>query len=469
MSFQYRKSFSDFLKLWRDRKKLADRNLSSDLKSFLPPALEILEKPPQPASGWILGIITSIIIVALLWSIFGKVNIISVAEGKIIPSGKVKQIQPYAHGMVSNILVTEGQIVSIDQPLIELDRTQTDADETRLLLEKSIVTKKIERYMALVELLRLPAEESISDELILFHPILNGNTQNGVLLLEQYKSLRFQQHVLESQLNEKLAELDGNQILINQFSTNIPLAKKRLDVLQSLFDKKMVGLTDYMSAEIYYNDQVYGHKAQSKKTEQILSAINTIQNQLTVLNSSILVTTIEELDELTRQLETINQDLIKVQDLSAKQIQYSPVNGTVKDLMINTVGGIVTPAQVLMEIIPLEEKLEVEAFLSNNDIGYVEVGQTAEIKVHTFPFTKYGFINATIAHVAEDATVDENLGLVYRISLILEKNFIIVDGQEKVLVPGMLVSAEISTGKRRIIEFLLAPLIKMKNDSLRER
>jgi hemolysin D len=115
------------------------------------------------------------------------------------------------------------------------------------------------------------------------------------------------------------------------------------------------------------------------------------------------------------------------------------------------------------------ETLKVEAFLSNQDIGYVKVGQPAEIKIATFPFTKYGVINAEVTHVAEDATVDENLGLVYRVLLSMEKNSLMVNGKEEFLMPGMTVSAEIATDKRRIIEFVLAPLLRMKDESLRER
>ena len=122
-----------------------------------------------------------------------------------------------------------------------------------------------------------------------------------------------------------------------------------------------------------------------------------------------------------------------------------------------------------MEVVPLGEILEVEAFLGNKDIGYVRAGQSAEVKVTTFPFTKYGIINAKVSMVADDATVDEKLGLVYRVRLELTKNSIMVDGQETPLLPGMAVSAEIATGKRRVIEYVLAPLLRMKNESIRER
>jgi hemolysin D len=456
-------------KLWRERDKLADRKLSEDLKSFLPPALEVMEKPPHPAAWWLLRIITAIVVVALIWSIFGKVNVVSVAEGKIIPVGKIKEIQPYDHGMIRAILVTEGQIVEAGQPLIELDRTQTEADERRLLSERGVVEPKRRRRLALMELLRRTPGEPVSDEMVVFHEALEGDRDNGRKLLEEYRAIVFQRQALESQIIERRAELASSQVLMKQYAENTPLAKQRLEAYEKLYLKGQVGLTDYMSAKVYYNEQVYGLEAEEHRSEQLTAAINSAERQLAAQVAQSLTETMEELDELTRQLEAIDQELIKVQDLTFKQVLYAPIRGAVKGLLTNTVGGVVTPAQVLMEIVPLGEKLEVEAFLGNQDIGYVKNGQAAEIKVATYPFTKYGVINATVEHVAEDATVDEKLGLIYRIQLAMEKGTIMVNGKKEPLMPGMAVSAEIATDERRIIEFVLAPLLRMKDESLRER
>ena len=224
-----------------------------------------------------------------------------------------------------------------------------------------------------------------------------------------------------------------------------------------------------MSAQAYHNEQLFGLKEAESRSEQLLAAIDSAERQLSAQTAQNLSSALDELDELTRQLEAIAQELVKVRDLASKQALRAPVKGTVKGLLANTVGGVVTPAQVLMEIVPLGETLEVEAFLGNQDVGHVKAGQAAEIKVATYPFTKYGVIDGLVAHVAEDATVDERLGLVYRVRLVLEKNSIVVDGREAPLMPGMAVSAEIATDKRRVIEFVLAPLLRMKDESLRER
>jgi hemolysin D len=455
--------------LWKERGKLADRKLSEDLKSFLPPSLEIMEKPPHPAAGWLLGIITAIVVTAMVWATLGKVDVISVAEGKIIPSGKVKEIQPYSHGMVAAILVTEGQRVEEGQILVELDMAQNQADVTRLLSERKAAEVKRNRRLGLVWLLRLPLGESVDDALVIDHPSLNGDRDNGLKLLEEYRAILFQRKGLESQLSEKQSELAVNQVLIKQYAENIPLAQTRLEAMRELYDKKMAVLIEYMGAMAYLNEQVFGLEAETRRSEQISAAIVSAESQLKSQVAQSLAQAMEELDELNRQLEAIEQELLKAKDLSDKQTLRSPVSGTVKGLTASTIGGIVTPAQVLMEIVPRGEILEVEAFLGNQDIGYVKVGQKAEIKVTTFPFTKYGVIDAEVTHVAEDATVDERSGLIYRLRLKLEKNSIEVNGREEPLMPGMAVTAEIATDKRRIIEYVLAPLLRMKDESLRER
>jgi hemolysin D len=372
--------------------------------------------------------------------------------------------------MITAILVTEGQMVELGQALIMLDKTQTEADERRLLSERSVALAKRNRRLALVELLRLSLDAIPLDEEVTRHPALGGDAANGQILLEEYKIHVSQRQGLESQIIERQAEWASNQKLVEKFTVNVPLAKKRLDALEKLYLKKMVGLSDYLNAKIYYNEQIYGLDSENKRSEQLLAAIKSAEKQLSTLVAQGFSETLGELNELTKQLESIDQEIIKTRDLASKQNLYAPVRGTVKGLLTNTVGGIVTPAQILMEIVPIGDTLEVEAFLSNQDIGYVKSGQKAEIKIATYPFTKYGVINGLVTHVADDATVEEKQGLLlYRVRLVMEKSSILVDGQDQPLMPGMAVSAEIATDKRRLIEFVLSPLLKMKDESFRER
>ena len=458
---------ADLKTLWRDRHKLAEKRLPTDLKSFLPPSLEVMEKPPHPAPRVILAIIAAICLVGLIWSVFGRVDIVTVAEGKIIPSGKIKEIQPFDKGVVSRILVAEGQMVEAGAPLIELDRTQTDAEEFRLTAEGKFAEEKLLRRQIMADLLRAGAEPG--DEAILEHPRLEGDQEEGRQLLEEYRSVTAQWKTLESQLEERWAEWASSREIIKQLTATLPLVEQRLTAYKKLFDRSLVTMNEYLALEEERLRQFHGLESEKARSQQLTAAITGMEKQIEAQRAQSLSDILNELDELNRQTEAVRQELAKVRDLGSKQVLYAPVKGTIKGLVANTVGGVVSPAQVLMELVPMDEVLEVEAFISNQDIGYVRAGQTAEIKIHTFPFTKYGVIDATVAQVADDATVDEKLGLIYRTRLILAKNTILVDGRDVPLVPGMAVSAEIATDKRRLIEFFLAPLLRMKDESLRER
>jgi hemolysin D len=459
----------NIIALWQERHKLSEKRLPVDLKSFLPPSLEVMEKPPHPAPRVILAIICGICFFGLIWAVVGKVDIITVAEGKIIPSGKVKEIQPYDRGVVSRILVQEGQLVEAGAPLIELDRTQTAAEESRLASESDFVVNKRVRREIMVDLLRLPADASPDDETINNDPRLKGDSGNAALLFEEYKSVLAQWQSLESQLEERKAEWASSQEIIKQLSGTLPLIEQRLAAYKNLFEKRLVGINEYLALEEERLRQFHGLESEKSRSTQLAAAINSMNKQIEAQKSQSLSEVLNELSDLKRQSEALSQELTKVRDLGSKQVLYAPVSGTVKGLMANTIGGVVEPAQVLMELVPMGETLEVEAFISNQDIGYVRAGQRAEIKIHTFPFTKYGVIDATVENVAEDATVDEKQGLIYRARLLMDKGTIMVGGRETPLLPGMAVSAEIATDQRRLIEFFLAPLLRMKDESLRER
>lgn len=213
--------------------------------------------------------------------------------------------------------------------------------------------------------------------------------------------------------------------------------------------------------------QVIGLVGRSGSGKSTLAKL--VQRQIAAQKAKSLSDALMQIDDLSRQTRELEQELAKISDLGEKMILVSPVDGTVKGLNISTVGGVVSPAEILMEVAPLDERLEVEAFVGNQDIGYVREGQAAEVKVHTFPFTRYGVISARVELVARDATVDEKLGLIYRTRLSLAENVMLVDGGLTPLLPGMAVTAEIATGKRRLIEFFLAPLLKARQESLRER
>ncbi len=202
---------------------------------------------------------------------------------------------------------------------------------------------------------------------------------------------------------------------------------------------------------------------------QNIAAIETSAQQLNTLKAEVISRTLTRVDELQRQIQSLTQELAKANDIKAKQILHAPVDGNIQQLAVHTIGGVVTEAQVLMQLVPHNDYLEVEAVLENKDIGFVHVGQTAEIKINTLNFTKYGVIDAEVVGVTADAVVDEVKGLVYKLRLKMPQKTMNINGREINLLPGMSVMAEVKTGKRKLIEFVLSPLLRKADESVGER
>lgn len=455
---------------WAHRDQLGDKDLSRHERDFLPAALEIQETPPSPAGrflGWaLMGLFT----IGLAWACLGHIDIVAVAEGKIIPSGHSKQIQPMEKGYVKAIYVKDGQQVAQNEPLIELDQTLTAADQERLTRELAFVEGNLARHQAMLELLAKPDHASsysqAVQQLSSAHP---EATEQAQLLWQHWRGYQSRRQTLRAQWEEKQAEQHTSQEIIRQLEATLPLITQRVTTIKTLVDKHMAPEMQYLELEEARIAQQQTLAAERSRQQQFAAALQSINKQLQTLDAETHGQTLADLQEQQRQRDAITQELHKARDLNAKQILYAPVAGQVQQLMVNTLGGVVTPAQELMIIVPTEQPLEVEAILENKDIGFVREGQRAEVKIHTFPFTRYGVIDARITGITQDAIADEQRGLIYKMRLQLDKSSLWVDEKEISLIPGMRVSAEVKTGKRRLIEYFLAPLIQYGDESVRER
>lgn len=455
--------------LWKNLPQWSERGVNRSLRDFLPPSLEVLEKPPHPAPRVLLWVTVAIFVVGVAWAVLGKVDIVTSAEGKIIPGGKVRVIQPLEKGVVSAILVKDGEFVTQGQPLVELDQTQNAADLSRTRNELSFVTHRLARRRVLSEWLGQENPLTLTFASMREQISERNLSVDARLLYEEWHSLVVDIETLRSQLAERQSELNTSKIIIQQYNATLPLLQSRVDAIKYLYEQRVVARMEYLTLEEERQRQLHALEAEVSRSEQLASAITSVERQIAATKAKNLSEVLVQVDDLERQRESLEQELAKLTDIGKKMILTSPVDGTVKGLAINTVGGVVNEAEVLMEVVPLDEVLEVEAFVGNQDIGYVMEEQSAEVKIHTFPFTRYGVIAAKVESIAKDATVDEKQGLIYRTRLSLAENTLMVDGRQTQLMPGMAVTAEITTGKRRLIEFFLAPLLRAKQESLRER
>jgi membrane fusion protein, hemolysin D len=467
-----------FKDAWLNRDKLGDDNKTRELAAFLPAALEIQEAPPNPIARWLMWSLLALMLIIILWASLGHVNIVASAEGKIIPSSRVKQIQPLEKAVVKKILVSEGQYVDAGQALIELDSTLTQADQQRLSGELQSAGLKLAVSDALMALLELSAKQQQALEfsslvLTTTTTISTASEYDFILhkrlLWQQWQQYRAQKLTLQSTLAKTQAEQAAIREVISKLEQTLPIMVKRTATMKALYSKSYASETDYLELEQERIQQTQDLAAERQRLNQLAAEKNEVQQQIKGLEAQTSATLLADMAESQRQIATLQEELTKASDLNAKQILYSPVSGQVQELAVNTIGGVVIEAQQLMLIVPDEQQLEVEVFLENKDIGFVHEGMLAEIKIHTFPFTKYGIIDGEVSTISDDATVDEQRGLIYGMHLLMKTNTIIVNGKEVRLMPGMAVTAEMQTGKRRIIEFFLAPLLRHRQEGLRER
>lgn len=450
--------------------------MSSSLQQFLPALLEIQEAPPNPIARYLLAAILAFAVIAVAWSCVGKVDVVSIAQGQIIPSSRVKQVQPLLRGVVKEIRVQEGQQVNAGDVLVVLDRTNTGAGLNSATDEQQRLEEKLARERALLATMT-PSAPCATPPTAQGEPSLPSFIQQS-LLEQQYQQFCLQYAALQSQRDNRAAERDVNKSMIKKLEATLPLATQRAANTKALTDKKLAMENDYLALEEMRVVQENDLAAAKARDVQLAAAVKESEQQLAALRAQTQVQALTAIADSERQLNALHEALAKAQDADAKQVLYAPVTGEVKDLAINTVGGVVLEAQQLMLIVPKEEKLEVEAWLLNRDIGFVQEGATAQIKIHTFPFSKYGTIPATVTRIANDVAATEqqqkdkreqNSEALYRMSLVMEKNSLPVDGRTVTLVPGMQVTAEIITHQRRLIEYFFSPLKKHLQESVRER
>lgn len=457
--------------------KLAHRKLAKEKLAFLPAALEIQAAPPAKWSRSLLWSIISLLLMLILWASWAEVDIIASAQGKIVPSGKVKIIQPFETGVVKTIFVKEGQHIKAGDKLIALDNTSSQADVDRLSSELQGYIDDLARQKVFLAQLNVAANlgntninDAASSDIQSTAVVSSMLPAHQRLLLESvWQEYQSKLNSFTSEITKLMAEKKSVSIDVGRIEKILPLVIERERSYYTLLETSAVSRNQYLELKQQRIDQEESLALQRAKIEQISASIVSAEQNLNAYLSETRRNTLQEINQLTRQSESAKQELTKANRLTQLRILIAPVDGVVEELVIATIGGIVTPAQELLKIVPNEQQLEVEAGLLNKDIGFVHVGQIAEIKIDSFPFTKYGVIDGEVTDISADAIEHEQLGLLFPLKASLATDEINVDGKWVKLKPGMSVTIEVKTGTRRLMEFLLAPLMKGVSEGARER
>ena len=456
--------------------------------AFLPAALEVIETPPSPTARLLGGAILAAFCIALCWAIIGSVDIIAVAPGKIVPSSRIKLIQPFEIGVVRAIHVKDGDKVKAGELLIELDPTMSAAEMEHL---------KADLLAARLDVARLQAALADGDSIASFQPPAEASPVlveiHRGFLVSQVTEQHSKMAEIDRQIAQKRAEHDTVAAAIGKLEATIPVLKQRLDIRKDLFDRALGSKINYLNDLQDFLGQQHDLEVQKSRALEADAAVATLAETRAKTVEQFRHAVFDDLAKAEQKAAGLAQDVIKAQQRTNYQALTAPVDGTVQQLAVHTIGGVVTPAQSLAVVVPFDTRLEIEANIFNRDIGFVAEGQQAQIKVDTFPFTRYGLLHGTVLSVSGDSITRNkpqdpndnargNTGgveiptsepkgqeLVYSARVSLDRTEMHIDERTVALTPGMAVTVEIATGRRRVISYLLSPLARYAHDALHER
>ncbi|WP_199102591.1 HlyD family type I secretion periplasmic adaptor subunit [Aquitalea sp. ASV11] len=429
---------SVFRHFWRIRDTLKTDFFNKQEAEFLPAGLALREAPDSATLRLSARVLMSLLLVAILWACFGRIDIIVTATGKIIPSARIKTIASVDVASVKALHVKEGQTVRAGEVLVELDASSSDAEYDKAadaLLQARLQVARSQALIEAVDQHRPPRLPDTSD-----------------IPQQQWRAAKQQ---LDSQYQDFRAKLQRLDSDIARFAAALPLATQRERDYRILAQDNTVSRHAWLEKE----------QARIDLAGQLADA----RNQRTALIAQTRKEAFDAITEGNKIVIASGQDARRAGTRSQLLKLTAPVDGTVQQLTVHTVGGVVPAAQPLMQIVPQQSAVEVEAFIENKDIGFIHVGQTAAVKIDAFEYTKYGTIPAQVSHVSHDAIQDEKRGLLYASKITLDRDSLTVDDRKQALTPGMAVNVDIKTGNRRVIEYLLSPLLRHQQESLRER
>jgi hemolysin D len=437
--------------------------MQSPAETFATAAMGIANRRPARMAKIVAASICGMGAVALVYAVFAKMDVVISAQGKVIPSGKSKVVQPLEAGIVRQIFVRDGQRVKAGDVLIELDPTTTAADRDRLQRDHWEAEAEVQRLTVLLDGKgTLPTVEGLPDDI--------ARTQQAQLtsaLAEHRAKLA----ALAAEIARKRADRDGAAASLEQIRASLPLVTKKNDMREELVKSGHIAETGLIETRLELINLKKELALQTNRLAEANAGLNAAHQQRAQAVAEFTARNSAELAEESRKAATAELELVKATQRRDLQILRAPIDGVVQQLAVTTVGGVVTQAQPVATVVPEHTALEVDAQVQNKDIGYVKPGQRVITKVETFDFTRFGYIEGTVQWVGTDAVNDQKLGPIYpvRIRLAEQATPNSVNGRKGTLTPGMSVTADIRVDERRMISYFLSPLMRYKDEALRER
>ena len=419
----------------------------------------------QPVPSWrsLAWPVMALLAVALIWAHFAQLDEVAVTPGEVIPRGKVKVIQHLEGGIIERIYVTEGAVVQAGDPLVLLDLATAgvNRDELQARLDGELLRRA--RLMAELEgnELRLPADASNR------HPKLAEAEQKG--FRARRRSLETTLGVLREQRRQRQLEVEELEARKRSVTRNLGLAHERLKISRSLLSEGLMARMEHLKLRAEVEELQGERQSLEPAVPRARAAVAEAEQRLEEGKNMFQREAQETMGQTEQAIAQLEEILAEATEQGMRAEIKSPIDGVVKKLRYYTIGGVISPGEPIMEIVPTGDTLVIEAKLNPTDRGYVNEGQSAMVKISTYDFVRYGGLQGTVTHVAPDSSTDENRAPYFRVIVTTDKTYLGQREGQLPITPGMQATVDIHTGRKSVLEYLIKPVLKLRHEAFRER
>lgn len=439
-----------------------DRRSNGDTE-FMPEVAGAMFEDSPRATRVTVWVACVLLLVALLWARFAVLEEVTTGEGKAIPSSKVQVIQNLEGGIVSEILVREGQVVDKGTVLLRLDDTRFRSNKGESEADRLALTARVERLsaeaegreMALPEEITREAPQLAEDELSLYRA--------------RAQRLDSEQRILSEQLRQKKQELEEFRSKSQQYRSSLGLIQQELNMSQPLVKAGAISQVEILRLQRSAVETRGELQATNLAIPRAESAVTEIERKMDESRLAFRSDAIKELNEARTDLSKITSTSKAIDDRVSRTTVISPVHGVIKQLKVNTIGGVVQPGSDLVEVVPLEDSLLIEARIRPQDVAFLHPGQKAMVKFTAYDYTIYGGLRADLELISADTITDEEGKSFYLIQVRTEKSHLGKDDHPLLIIPGMVATVDIITGEKSVLDYLLKPVLKARQEAMRER
>jgi len=443
-------------------RRTRERYSSADIKFMNSLSAAVLAG--NPARSSLLLFVVSIVVVSLIgWACVAELDERTRGSGRVIPSRHIQVVQNLEGGIIKKIHVREGESVKQGAVLVTIDDTGAGSSyaESQTMIDE-LMTRAV----------RLQAEAGIGQF------VFDDNAyQDKTDLIKKEKRLydtnvrrkKSEIAVLKQRLKQRQIELSEAKLSIKSLKSSTKMIAREIELTEPMYRKGLVSELEYIQLKQKALEKQHELDSAQKSTETLKSKIVEAGNQIEELTDRHRGQALEEYNQVMAEVERLSQTQVAIEDRVERTSVRSPVDGTVKQLLINTVGGVVQPGMDIMEIVPNEEKLLVEAKIKPSDIAFLYPGQKAVVKLTAYDFAIYGGLDGTVVHISADTITDERREEFYLVRVKTEKNYLGMEENKKNIIVGMTAQVDIITGKKTVMQYLLKPILRAKDNALRER